>query len=1031
VPVDSNQGALDITDKELRRRFNKILDKGSFLTVIFDSCHSGSIARGLPQPFAARFLPPDPRDVADGTDPGPQPEERGALVLSAAQDFESAWEAQDEEGNPRGAFSLALATVLRTAPIDEPAEHVYLRVKALMQTDGRKQEPILAGSGERRRMPLFGNRLSDSSEKITVAVLKVEKDGTIELQGGWAVGLREESELKKAGGAAGQEEIKVRIVRVDGLSLSKAELVKGERGLIRSGDLFELDQWSPPHRANLRVLIPSPLPYEEVSRIVQEMSTLRAFNRIQSIDDPTEETPTHVMSWNGSGWDLSSLAGKVVNLGMTPTAQTVLEVLITEITDRIKFFLYLPPPVELAGALQLSASMRDSSVEKVSSAAAAHYLLVGRPKGEALEYTWLMPNVTRNAWQTSLPVRADWVGLNEARASIEKAGRALDDLTLRLAKIRAWLTFEAPPDNTRFPYRLALKNAQTGEIKTSGKLFTGEVYGLVLQADVTRWLKPAEKRYVYVFSIDSKGHSKLLFPSIFQGNVENRVPYSIAQLPAEIILGSKESFEIAPPLGIDTYILLTSEEPIPNPQVLEFEGVRRGNLPQGDGSPLQRLLEQIGWESRGQKLRTPLNWSIQRLSFESAESKLHQIVQDYRKIIVLLDGEASFTEKEKTRYTAVARKIYHQKLALLDEVFQSLAEEFRQAVSTQFREAPKNLKEFLRYASSHETLHDADRLAFFDLVEELFSLVEEESRLSGEVVLQWKEALQKLSDELKSIKSIYQKELSQIFSRFAPRGEAPKREKWGDYVVFLKRLMTREQILLEYPQESWEKGEERPRGKKQDETAEIYGTNFPSKAILLTFDDGPHRLYTHKILELLQNHKIGACFFQVGRILGKVDEQGNVQLSSMATISKKIIEAGHTLANHSYSHPLLPPLPTEKRMQEIAWTSLLIAEIGGRKPNLFRPPYGAKSRDLLEELQSQGMRSIMWNIDSLDWADPIPESVADRVFQRVRETQRGILLFHDIHSQSVAALPLIIGELLKDGYTFLACKDDQLVPSQP
>ena len=112
VPADSRLGAPDIRDKDLRRLFNQILDKEARLTVILDTCHSGSGARGLPSRAQARLVPLDPRDVKDATNAGPLPEERGALILSASQDDELAKEAQDAAGNPHGAFTLALMEAL-------------------------------------------------------------------------------------------------------------------------------------------------------------------------------------------------------------------------------------------------------------------------------------------------------------------------------------------------------------------------------------------------------------------------------------------------------------------------------------------------------------------------------------------------------------------------------------------------------------------------------------------------------------------------------------------------------------------------------------------------------------------------------------------------------------------------------------------------------------------------------------------------------------------------------------------------------
>ncbi len=104
VPVDANAGVFDIRDKELAVLFNQLLDKGVTLTLIFDSCHSGSITRGG---GLVRLAGIDPRDSRDDSRPTP-PEERGALIFSAAQDDQTAAEALDPNGKDHGAFTSAL-----------------------------------------------------------------------------------------------------------------------------------------------------------------------------------------------------------------------------------------------------------------------------------------------------------------------------------------------------------------------------------------------------------------------------------------------------------------------------------------------------------------------------------------------------------------------------------------------------------------------------------------------------------------------------------------------------------------------------------------------------------------------------------------------------------------------------------------------------------------------------------------------------------------------------------------------------------
>src|SRR5436853_5893888 len=98
---------------------------------------------------------------------------------------------------------------------------------------------------------------------------------------------------------------------------------------------------------------------------------------------------------------------------------------------------------------------------------------------------------------------------------------------------------------------------------------------------------------------------------------------------------------------------------------------------------------------------------------------------------------------------------------------------------------------------------------------------------------------------------------------------------------------------------------------------EIFGNDFAPKTVALTFDDGPHPRYTEQVLALLRKYGIRACFFELGSNLGAVSDAGEVTLSRNAEVAKKVLAAGHTLANHSFSHPVLPKLGEEQRTREI------------------------------------------------------------------------------------------------------------------
>jgi peptidoglycan/xylan/chitin deacetylase (PgdA/CDA1 family)/tetratricopeptide (TPR) repeat protein len=386
------------------------------------------------------------------------------------------------------------------------------------------------------------------------------------------------------------------------------------------------------------------------------------------------------------------------------------------------------------------------------------------------------------------------------------------------------------------------------------------------------------------------------------------------------------------------------------------------------------------------------------------------IADDYRKIIVLMDGAETLDDLLRARCLSAGRQLFWRKQRAIDLLNQWLA-------GSRNETAVRQLIEYLNGAG----LHDADKLAFLDVVEELDATpkvdvpILSRNSLAGTV--------KAVRDNLQSIQLTYREEVTRIFSQFATRGDVPSREKWDAYVRFLRERLNRDRILGEFEDPTPEPVESMRGGTG---SREIFGTDFPLKAVALTFDDGPHPKYTEQVLALLRKYGLRACFFELGINLGTV-EGNDVKLIRTADIARKVLDAGHTIANHSYSHPVLPKLPEAARDGEIDRTTLLLDKVAGHKIELFRAPYGARNKEIIDRVTSEGLRSVMWTIDSLDWADPIPESIAMRVLHALNEKQKGIILFHDIHKQSVLALPSVIEELQRQDYTFLAYQNGQFV----
>ncbi len=390
---------------------------------------------------------------------------------------------------------------------------------------------------------------------------------------------------------------------------------------------------------------------------------------------------------------------------------------------------------------------------------------------------------------------------------------------------------------------------------------------------------------------------------------------------------------------------------------------------------------------------------------------LKEVVGAYRRIIVLLADEKNLSNKEREEANRVGHALFHDnqaRISRLENAFSGLT-----ASSNVARFEALNT--LLGYIESDRELFDADRLAFRELLQSLLSEVAKDSSLSA---IKLHKRISEDLDALAEIEHNYEKEIRQIFGRFEQRAIELKRERWDDYLAHLKRIYTREQILKDYgvvlPYPVLKTVAEN--GKAEDD--EIFGSGLPKKTVVLTFDDGPHKRYSEEIAAILKQYNAPAIFFSVGRNLGSLDANGKIKLSPGAEVSRKLKAAGYTLANHSFSHAQLSKETGDTLKAEILNTDALLKAVDAQRSPLFRFPYGARNSEGLEALAGAHLKSVMWNIDSLDWADPVPSSIADRVLRTVDKEGRGIILFHDIHERTVKALPAILDRLVAEGYQF-------------
>ena len=195
-----------------------------------------------------------------------------------------------------------------------------------------------------------------------------------------------------------------------------------------------------------------------------------------------------------------------------------------------------------------------------------------------------------------------------------------------------------------------------------------------------------------------------------------------------------------------------------------------------------------------------------------------------------------------------------------------------------------------------------------------------------------------------------------------------------------------------------------------DKDAELYKAYFEKKnrkVVALTFDDGPNPTTTNQALDTLSKYGIKATFF----VLGK-------NVSGNEEILKRMKLDGHVIGNHSWSHPVLSKLSLDEAKKQITDTEAALTKVLGSSSKLMRPPYGAITDDIRNSLD---LSFIMWDVDSLDWKSKNEASILTEIQREVKNGS--IILMHDIHAETVNALPKVIDYLKGQGYDFVTIPD--------
>jgi len=213
-------------------------------------------------------------------------------------------------------------------------------------------------------------------------------------------------------------------------------------------------------------------------------------------------------------------------------------------------------------------------------------------------------------------------------------------------------------------------------------------------------------------------------------------------------------------------------------------------------------------------------------------------------------------------------------------------------------------------------------------------------------------------------------------------------------------------------------------------TGQWYGKTFTglvrgSNQLALTYDDGPNDPHTLRLLEVLAKYQVKATFFLIGR-----------HVEARPDIVRAIVAAGHSVGNHTFTHPnLIFSSPSETRDQ-LQRCSAAIEQACGVRVNLFRPPFGARLPKTLRIAHSLQLEPIMWNVTGWDWNAPPADYIERKVARRIRGGD--VILLHDgshkamgaDRSQTVLATRSLLAPENHSGFDFLTVDQMQKLSEQ-
>ena len=193
----------------------------------------------------------------------------------------------------------------------------------------------------------------------------------------------------------------------------------------------------------------------------------------------------------------------------------------------------------------------------------------------------------------------------------------------------------------------------------------------------------------------------------------------------------------------------------------------------------------------------------------------------------------------------------------------------------------------------------------------------------------------------------------------------------------------------------------------------VYRVESDKKQVAISFDAAWGNEQTSTLLDILDQYGVKSTFFLVGDWVENYPDD-----------VKEIFSRGHDVGNHSATHPHMAQLSKEEQLKEIDSCNEAVKALTDHVPTLFRAPYGEYDNNLVSGLKERDMYCVQWNIDSLDWKDPSPDEMVNRIKEKL--CPGSVILMHNGATNTPEALPKIIEMIQGEGYIIVPIS--QLIP---